>query len=161
MIVRERWSDRKDRGRVEIIVREGGEERELPLVIGVLGDFSGPRRRATSRVREARWIEARAANVDAIMNDLRPGVALTVENRISADNTKLRVDLSFARLDDFHPERVARSVEPLRKLIELRSTLRQLLERTRSDADVAARAHQIATRAQTERQQALDARATA
>jgi type VI secretion system protein ImpB len=41
----------------------------------------------------------------------------------------MAVELKFKSMDDFHPERVADQVEPLRKLVEARHRLSDLLSK--------------------------------
>ena len=54
-------------------------------------------------------------------------MAFNVENTLSDEGGKMAVDVSFESLDDFSPAAVARKVEPLRKLLETREQLANLL----------------------------------
>ena len=45
------------------------------------------------------------------------------------DDTKIAVELRFKSLDDFHPERVAEQITPVRKLVETRKRLSDLLNK--------------------------------
>lgn len=103
------------------------ERRELPFVIGVLGNFSGKAEPPPPRLRDRKFVQIEAGNFDAAMAHMRPRLALHVENRLRADGSKLAVELRFAHVDDFEPEAVARQVAPLRKLAELRGELSGML----------------------------------
>ena len=89
------------------------ERRELPFVIGVLGDFG-----AAAHDRRA-W-DSRAAL--PVHRDSFNGVLDTVSPRLrfkiasSLPGGELEVDLTFHHLDDFAPERVVEQIEPLRRL---------------------------------------------
>jgi type VI secretion system protein ImpB len=59
---------------------------------------------------------------------MQPHLTLAVENKLSDDPKagKIGVDLTFESLDDFRPDRVAQRVEPLKKLLDLRTQLGDL-----------------------------------
>ena len=52
-----------------------------------------------------------------------------MDNKLTDEDTKLGVELRFKSLDDFHPEKVAKQIEPLRKLAEARGKLSDLLNK--------------------------------
>ena len=60
---------------------------------------------------------------------MKPRVAFSVENKLSDETNagNLGVDLTFKSIEDFEPEQVARRVEPLRELLELRTKLSDLV----------------------------------
>jgi type VI secretion system ImpB/VipA family protein len=96
----------------------GVTSRELPFVIGVLGDFSGRSdRRALFRERSILKIDL--ANFDSILASLQPRVRF----RILRPETfaELEIDLTFASLEDFSPERLVERIEAFRVLRESRS----------------------------------------
>jgi type VI secretion system protein ImpB len=103
------------------------QRRELPFVLGVIGDFSAMPEPPLPRLRERKFVEVERANLDAILEGARPRLALHVENRLRGDDSKLAVELRFRTLDDFGPEEVALQVPPLRKLVDLRNELSDLL----------------------------------
>jgi type VI secretion system protein ImpB len=53
-------------------------------------------------------------------------VAFQVPNTLTGDGN-LNVEITFESMDDFSPAAVARKVEPLRKLLEARTQLSNLL----------------------------------
>jgi type VI secretion system protein ImpB len=60
---------------------------------------------------------------------MKPRVAFSVENKLSdeANAGKIGVDLTFKSMDDFEPENVARRVQPLKELLDLRTKLSDLV----------------------------------
>jgi type VI secretion system protein ImpB len=57
---------------------------------------------------------------------MKPRVAMQVENTLTGEG-RIGVDMTFESMDDFSPAAIARKVEPLAKLLEARSQLRNLL----------------------------------
>jgi type VI secretion system protein ImpB len=104
------------------------EKKELPFVVGVLGDFTGNPERPLARLKERRFVEVTPDNFDAVLESMEPHLAFTVENKLSEDAEagSLSVELRFKSLKDFEPEEVARQVKPLRELLELRTRLNDL-----------------------------------
>jgi len=111
-------------------VETGGaiEIKELPFVMGVLGDFSGQPVDPLPKLKDRRFIEVTLDNFDSVLESMKPHVAFSVENKLSedADAGQLKVDLKFKSMEDFEPEKVARQVKPLRELLDLRTRLSDL-----------------------------------
>ena len=111
-------------------VETGGaiEKKELPFLMGVLGDFTGQPTEPLPRLKERKFVEVTPDNFDDVLASMKPHLAFSVENKISdePDAPKLGVDLNFRSLDDFSPEGVAQQVKPLRELLELRTQLADL-----------------------------------
>jgi type VI secretion system protein ImpB len=124
--------DRVRPPRVQITydVEVGGaiEMKELPFVMGVLGDFTGQPVEPLARVKDRKFVEVNPDNFDSVLANMKPHLAFSVENKLSEDPDapKLKVDLNFKSMDDFSPENVARQVGPLRELLELRDRLADL-----------------------------------
>jgi len=112
----------------DVEVGDAIEVKELPFVMGVLGDFTGQPTEPLPRVKDRKFVEVNPDNFDSVLESMRPHLAFTVENKLSeeADAPKLGVDLNFKSLDDFEPDHVARQVKPLRELLELRERLSDL-----------------------------------
>jgi type VI secretion system protein ImpB len=107
----------------------GAEEvKEIPWVIGVLGDFSGQPEEPLEAIKKRRFVEVTPDNFDQVLANMKPRVAFNVENKLSDDANagKISVDLRFTSMEDFEPENVARQVKPLRELLELRTRLSDL-----------------------------------
>lgn len=105
------------------------EAKELPFVVGVLGDFSGKPEEALPRVKERKFIEIDRDNFDKVLAAQKPRLAYSVENKLSPEGGRMNVELRFNQLDDFEPDRVVRQVEPLRKLVDARRRLSDLLSK--------------------------------
>jgi type VI secretion system protein ImpB len=110
-------------------VETGGaiEMKELPFVVGVLGDFSGKPVDPLPRLRDRKFVDVDRDNFDSVLAGMKPRLAYQVENKLQNDGSKLGVELKFNSMDDFHPDNVAQQVEPIRKLVEARRNLSDLL----------------------------------
>jgi type VI secretion system protein ImpB len=112
----------------EVEVGNAIELKELPFVMGVLGDFTGMPTEPLARLKDRRFVEVTPDNFDSVLDSMKPHLAFSVENKLSDDPNagQLKVDLNFRKLDDFEPEQVARQVKPLRELLDLRTKLSDL-----------------------------------
>ena len=124
--------DRVRPPRVQITydVEVGGaiEIKELPFVVGVLGDFTGQPEQPLPKLKERRFVEINPDNFDSVLESMKPHLSYAVENKLSEDPNagQIKVDLNFKSLEDFEPEQVARQVKPLRDLLDLRTRLNDL-----------------------------------
>ena len=114
---------------------EGAEvQKELPFVVGVMGDFSGNPTQKLPPLNDRKFVQIDRDNFNDVMKRMTPGLNLKVENTLAGDGSEMAVDLKFGSMDDFSPATVANQVEPLRKLLETRDKLRDLLTKVdRSD----------------------------
>ena len=112
----------------DVEIGDAIEMRELPFVMGVLGDFTGHPSEPLDRLKDRKFVEVSPDNFDEVMARMKPHLAFTVENKLSDDPEagKLSVDLNFRSMDDFGPERVAQQVPALKKLLDLRQQLADL-----------------------------------
>jgi type VI secretion system protein ImpB len=112
----------------DVEVGDAIEVKELPFVMGVLGDFTGQPVDPLPRLKDRKFVEVNPDNFDAVLESMKPHLAFSVENKLSeeADAGNIKVDLNFKSLDDFSPDNVARQVKPLRELLELRDRLSDL-----------------------------------
>lgn len=107
---------------------EGGAEvKELPFVVGVLGDFSGDPSEELKPLRDRKFIQIDRENFDQVMRRMAPGLRLRVENTLKGDGSEMPIELKFNSMDDFEPGRIVEQVEPLRRLMETRNRLRDLM----------------------------------
>jgi type VI secretion system protein ImpB len=104
--------------------------KELPFVVGVISDLSGQPKEPLARMKERKFTEIDRDNFDEILRSMKPRLAMKVENRLQDDGSELSVELNFAKMQDFRPEAVARQVQPLKDLLEIREQLKDLLGRT-------------------------------
>lgn len=121
---------RPPRIQISYEVETGGaiEMKELPFLMGVLGDFSGHPAEELPALKNRKFAEVTPDNFDDTLASMKPRLQLAVENKLSDDPNapKLGIELNFRSMDDFSPENVARQVGPLRELLELRTELANL-----------------------------------
>jgi type VI secretion system protein ImpB len=112
----------------DVEVGDAIEIKELPFVMGVMGDFSGQPTEPLARMKDRKFVEVNPDNFDSVLANMKPHLSYAVENKLSEDPNagNLKVNLDFKSMDDFSPENVARQVGPLRELLELRDRLRDL-----------------------------------
>jgi type VI secretion system protein ImpB len=103
------------------------EEKELPFVVGVMGDFSGHPTEKLKPIKDRKFVNIDRDNINDVMKKMTPGLNLRVENTIECDGSEMAVQLKFESMDDFDPAKVANQVEPLRKMLDTRNQLRDLL----------------------------------
>ena len=109
---------------------EGAEiQRELPFVVGVMGDFSGDPTEPLKPLSERKFIQIDRDNFNDVMAAMTPGVKTRVENTLAGDGSEMAVELKFRSMEDFEPARVAAQVPALASLLETRAKLRDLLSK--------------------------------
>ena len=122
--------DRVRPPRVQITydVEVGGaiELKELPFVVGVMGDFVGKPEEPLPALKNRKFVEIDPDNFNQVLSGMKPRLAYSIENKLQDDGSKLGVDLKFNSIEDFEPDNVVQQVEPLRKLIEARQKLSDL-----------------------------------
>ena len=107
---------------------EGAQElKELPFVVGVLGDFSGDSAIAKKALKERKFVDLKKDKFDQVMARIEPAVKLKVDNTVEKNGKEFEVNLKFRSMEDFEPEQIVQQVEPLRKLMETRNALRDLM----------------------------------
>ncbi len=112
----------------DVEVGDAIEMKELPFVMGVMGDFTGMPEQALPKLRDRKFVEITPDNFDKVLEGMNPHLAFGVENKLSeeSDAGQLKVDLKFKSLDDFEPQNVAKQVKPLNELMKLRTKLADL-----------------------------------
>jgi type VI secretion system protein ImpB len=121
---------RSPRVHITYDVETGGaiENKELPFVMGVFGDFTGMPEEPLPRLKDRKFVEVSLDNFDAVLAAMKPHLAFSVENKLSEDPDagQLKVDLRFRSMDDFEPANVAKQIKPLKELLDLRTRLSDL-----------------------------------
>src|SRR3954453_13571212 len=93
----------------DVEVGDAIEVKELPFVMGVLGDFTGQPTEPLAKLKDRKFVEVNPDNFDDVSASMKPHLAYSVENNRSKDrDSKLKVHLNFKSMDDFSPENVAR-----------------------------------------------------
>ncbi len=102
------------------------ELKELPFVVGVMGDFVGKPEEPLPALKNRKFVEIDRDNFDQVMSGMKPRLAYNVDNKLQSDGSKVGVELKFNSLEDFEPDNIVQQVEPLRKLVEARKKLSDL-----------------------------------
>src|SRR5207253_4651948 len=89
----------------DVEVGDAIEVKELPFVMGVLGDFTGQPSEPLPKLKDRKFVEVTPDNFDTVLAGMKPHLAFSVENKLSEDPNagQLKVDLQFKSLDDFAP----------------------------------------------------------
>lgn len=127
---------RKPRVHISYEVETEGAQvvRELPFVVGVMGDFSGDPTQPLRPLADRKFTQIDRDNFNDVMARMAPGLNLKVDNTLADDGSQMAVNLKFSSMDDFEPARVAEQVPALKALMETRNKLRDLMSKVdRSD----------------------------
>jgi type VI secretion system protein ImpB len=120
--------NRAPRVQIEYDVELYGAEKkvQLPFVMGVMSDLSGKSEEPLPAVADRKFLEIDVDNFDDRMKSMKPRAAFSVPNTLTGKGN-LAVDITFESMDDFSPAAIAKKVEPLRKLLEARTQLSNLM----------------------------------
>ena len=110
----------------DVEIGDAIEVKELPFVVGVLGDFAAQSKQDQGKVRDRKFVNIDMDNFDDVMKGMAPRAAYRVKNRLTPEGGELGVDIEFQKFEDFRPESVVQQVEPLRRLQEARAKLADL-----------------------------------
>ncbi|MBA4720222.1 MAG: type VI secretion system contractile sheath small subunit [Alcanivorax sp.] len=102
------------------------EQKELPFVVGVLGDFSGNPEEPQPKVKDRKFVNVDMDNFDEVMEGMAPRAVYRVPNKLTEEGGEFGIELKFKSMEDFRPEAVVEQVEPLRRLLESRTKLADL-----------------------------------
>ena len=122
---------RKPRVHIAYEVETEGAQvtRELPFIVGVMGDFSGDPTQPLRPLADRKFAQIDRDNFNDVMARLAPGLNLKVDNTLADDGSEMAVNLKFNSMDDFEPARVAAQVPALQALIDTRNKLRDLMSK--------------------------------
>ncbi len=113
----------------DVEIGDAIEVKEIPFVVGVLGDLSGKPDEPLPPPKDRKFVEIDRDNFDKVLEGMKPRLAFRVDNKLTGDDTKMAVELRFKSMDDFHPERVVQQIDPLRQMLNVRQRLSDLLNR--------------------------------
>jgi len=138
---------RKPRVHITYEVETEGAEilRELPFVVGILGDFSGDPTQPLRPLSERKFIQIDRDNFNDVMARMTPGLNLRVANKLADDGSEMAVGLKFNSIDDFEPARVAEQVPALKALLETRNKLRDLMSKVDRSEELESLLEQVLT----------------
>lgn len=111
----------------DVEIGDAVQQKELPFVVGVMSDLSGKRAEPLPAFKSRKFVETDRDNFADVMEAAAPRAAFQVDNELTKDGSKLNVELSFRSLDDFEPGSIVQQVPTLRRLMDARNRLRDLL----------------------------------
>lgn len=119
---------RKPRVHITYDVETNGAvvEKELPFVVGVMGDYSGDSKNKKP-LKERKFSQIDRDNFNEILSKISPSLEMKVDNTIADDGTETPVELSFSNMEDFEPHKIVDQVPALKNLLDTRNKLRDLL----------------------------------
>ncbi|SDB68244.1 type VI secretion system contractile sheath small subunit [Belnapia rosea] len=104
-------------------------ERELPFVVGVMGDFAGDPSEPLKPLAERKFVQIDRDNFNDVMARIQPGLNIKVDNTLAEDGSQMAVNLKFRSIEDFEPAKVAEQVPALKALLDTRAKLRDLMSK--------------------------------
>ena len=110
--------------------------KELPFVMGVMGDYSGDNTENKKPLTERKFAQIDRDNFNDVMAKVNPTLSMKVENTLEDDGSEMSVNLDFKNIEDFEPHKLVEQVEPLKKLMETRNKLRDLLTKADRSEDL-------------------------
>jgi type VI secretion system protein ImpB len=110
----------------DVEIGDAIEQKEIPFVVGVMGDFSGNSENPLPKLKDRKFINVDTGNFDDVMKGIEPRAVYRVKNTLSEKGGEFAVELKFKSIEDFRPESIVQQVEPLRKLLEARTKLSDL-----------------------------------
>jgi type VI secretion system protein ImpB len=112
----------------DVEIGDAIQVKELPFVVGVMADLSGMPEEPLPPFKDRKFVEIDRDNFNEIMSSIKPSLNITVENKLTNDEaTKLAVALAFQSMEDFNPINILKQIEPMAKLYEARTRLKDLL----------------------------------
>jgi type VI secretion system protein ImpB len=108
----------------EVFTNGAQEVKELPFVLGLMGDYAGDTKQKP--LKDRKFLEIDRDNFNDIMKRINPSLKFRVENTLAGDGSEMPVQLKFENIKDFEPGAVVQQVPALRELLEVRNKLRDL-----------------------------------
>ena len=107
---------------------EGAEiQRELPFVVGVMGDFSGNPSQPLRPLSERKFVQIDRDNFDEVLARTAPELNIRVKNTLAGDDSEIAMQLKFKSIADFEPGQLVQQVPALKQLLDTRNQLRDLM----------------------------------
>jgi type VI secretion system protein ImpB len=110
----------------DVEIGDAIENKELPFVVGVVGDFGTDPAAGKKRLKDRNFVNVDAGNFDEVLGAVAPVTNFRVENHLSGEGGEFAVQLQFREMDDFRPESVVQQVAPLKGLLDARTKLADL-----------------------------------
>jgi type VI secretion system protein ImpB len=113
-------------------------EKEIPFVMGVMGDYSGDNAEGKKSLKDRKFSQIDRDNFNDIMTKVNPQLRMKVANLLENDGSEMSASLDFKTMEDFEPHRIVEQLEPLKKLMDTRNKLRDLLTKADRSEDLEA-----------------------
>lgn len=110
----------------DVEIGDAIENKELPFVVGVVGDFGSDQQAGKKRLKDRNFVNVDADNFDEVLGGVAPVTQFRVSNRLTREGGEFAVKLQFREMADFRPESVVQQVAPLKGLLEARTKLADL-----------------------------------
>jgi type VI secretion system protein ImpB len=110
----------------EVEIGDAKEQKELPFVVGVMGDFGSDPDAAKKRLKDRNFVNVDVDNFDEVLGGVAPVTQFRVQNHLTDEGGEFAVRLQFKEMADFRPESVVQQVAPLKGLLDARSKLADL-----------------------------------
>lgn len=132
----------------EVEIGDATEKKELPFLMGVIGDFSGKPTQSLKPLKDRKFVNIDRDNINEVMKSMTPGLSMEVENKLAGDGSMMKVNLKFESMNDFSPARVAEQVAPLKSLLEIRTQLKDLMSKVDVSPDLEATLEEVLKKTQ-------------
>jgi type VI secretion system protein ImpB len=118
-------------------------KKELPFVMGVMGDFSGNPTKTPDPLTKRKFVEIDRDNFNDVMKKISPELNIRVQNTLQGDDSEMGVQLKFESMDDFDPAKIVEQVPALKTLLDSRDQLRDMLTQMDTSEDLESLMEQV------------------
>jgi len=127
---------RRPRVHIQYDSETGGAtvKKELPFVVGVLGDFYGSPPSPWQPLSSRTFISIDRDNFDDVMAALPVSLHLQVPDKLNTNSPEIDLQLMFRSMQDFEPSGIMAQVEPMQGLLRLHAVLLALLFRCQANS---------------------------
>jgi len=108
----------------EVYTGDAMEVKELPFVLGIMGDYAGNTK--MKPLNQRKFLEIDRDNINDVMKRIGPTLSFRAENTLAGDGSEMPVSLKFESMKDFEPGNIVDQVPALKQLLEVRNKLRDL-----------------------------------
>lgn len=86
----------------DVEIGDAQTAKELPLVLGVMGDFTN----TETELRDRKFLHVDKDNFNEIMSSMKPVAEFLVDSALPDQEGKIAVSLTFQNMDDFSPDNI-------------------------------------------------------
>jgi type VI secretion system protein ImpB len=110
----------------DVEVGDTKELKELPFVVGVMGNFAGSSEVEQAKLKDKKFVNVDLENIDEVIAAMAPRAVFRAPNHLTEKGGEFGIDLTFKCMEDFRPEAVVQQIDPLRELVAARGRLTDL-----------------------------------